>query len=310
MTFHKFPDFSNRMSASPSSPLLPPAVAWLDFLRCARYSPKTISTYTAALLNLQRFLKERDIVDARRIKQSDLEAWQQTLCAHTPATQEQFTRIMGYWLKWLVKQGRLFHSPAAERKKLKLPHRLVRCPSEVEMKRLLSSVTGRTPLAKRNRALLEIAYGTGARVGELAQLQLSSVRLDDGLVLLHGKGDRDRVVPLTRLACQSLARYLIQARGRLLGSHPDHGALFIGSRGGRPLSPIGITRALESAARRIGLRLTPHDIRRAFATHLLRGGAQPAQVKELLGHQTYRHLARYLQASPPRLKLNRRRKSL
>ncbi len=297
------------MRTCPSSLLLSPAIAWLDFLRCARYSPKTIATYATALHNLQRFLDERDIVDARRIKQCDLEAWQQTLCDRAPATQEQFTRIMGYWLKWLVKQGRLFNSPAAERKKLKLPHRLVRCPSELEMRRLLRSVTGRTPLAMRDRALLETAYGTGARRGELAQLQISSVRLDTGLVLLHGKGDRDRVVPLTRLAGKSIGRYLIEARGRLLGSHPDHGALFIGCRGGQPLSPIGIARALDSAARRIGLRLTPHDVRRAFATHLLRGGAQPAQVKELLGHQTYRHLARYLQASPPRLKLNRRRQS-
>jgi site-specific recombinase XerD len=309
-TFRKFPLL--RKTHVKNLPAIRPSqqgIAWLDALRRHGRSLKTVSTYATAIISLQRFLNDRDIADARRVRRSDLEAWQQTLDDRTPATREQFTRIIGYWFKWLVKRGTLFQNPAAELKKTKLPQRLVRCPSELEMKRLLRSVQGSSPRAQRDRALLETAYGTGARLGELARLQASSLRLDTGLVLLHGKGDRDRMAPLTQLACKSLGRYLVRARGRLLGSHPDHGALFIGSRGGRPLSSIGIARALGSAARRIGLKLTPHDVRRAFATHLLRGGANPAQVKELLGHQTYRHLARYLQTCPPRLKSNDRRKS-
>jgi site-specific recombinase XerD len=276
--------------------------AWLDTLQHNGRSPKTVASYATALLNLQRFLHRRDITDARKIKASDLEAWQQSLNSCAPSTQEQFARVVGYWLRWLVKQGELFGNPAAALRKTTLPRRLVRCPSEVEMARLLGSMTGRSPAAKRNMALCETAYGTGARLAELVQLKVSSLHLDERLILLHGKGDRDRMVPLTRLAGKHLRHYLARARGRLLGTLPDHGALFISTRAGRALSSAGIARVLEAAGRRVGLILTPHDYRRAFATHLLRGGAKPGQVKELLGHRTYRHLGRYLQSCPPALK--------
>jgi len=280
--------------------------AWLDTLQRNGRSPKTVASYVAVLLNLQRFLHRQAITDARQIKPSDLEAWQQSLSACTPSTQEQFARVVGYWLRWLVKQGELFVNPAMALRKTWLSRRLVRCPSEAKMARLLGSVTGHSPEAKRDRALCETAYGTGARLAELARLKVSSLRLEEGLILLHGKGDRDRMVPLTRLAGKYLRYYLTRARGRLLGALPDHGALFISTRAGRALSSAGIFAVLKTAGRRVGLILTPHDFRRAFATHLLRGGAQPGQVKELLGHRTYRHLGRYLQSCPPSLKPPRR----
>jgi integrase/recombinase XerD len=290
------------MSTASGSLIVAQGKAWLDSLRHKGRSPKTVASYTAVLLNLQRFLQCRDISDARQIRPADLAAWQQALRECTLGTQEQFARVAGYWFRWLVKQGELFVSPAVALTEIKLPRRLVRCPTEEEMARLLASVRGRSPIAQRDRALLETAYGTGARRAELAQLQVSSLRLDEGLILLHGKGDRDRMVPLTRLAEKSLRRYLTRARGRLLGSRPDHGALFLSTRFGRALGSAGIFAVLKTAGRRVGLILTPHDFRRAFATHLLRGGAKPSQVKELLGHRTYRHLGRYLQSCPPPLK--------
>jgi len=290
------------MSISAGSAIRTLGTAWLDSLRHKGRSPKTVASYAAVLLNLQRFLHRRDITDVRRIRPADLEAWQRALRNCTLGTQEQFARVAGYWFRWLVKQGELFVSPAAALTEIKLPRRLVRCPTEEEMARLLGSVRGCGSIAQRNRALLETAYGTGARRAELARLQVSSLRLDEGLILLHGKGDRDRMVPLTRLAEKSLRHYLARARGHLLGSRPDHGALFISTRSGHALGSAGVCAVLKTAGRRVGLTLTPHDFRRAFATHLLRGGAKPGQVKELLGHRTYRHLGRYLQSCPPPLK--------
>ena len=290
------------MSTKPDSRLTAQGKAWLDNLQHNGRSPKTVASYAAVLLNLHRFLHRRGITDARQIKSNDLDAWQQSLITCTPSTQEQFARVVGYWLRWLVKQGELFGNPATALRKTKLPQRLVRCPSEAEMARLLGRVTGRSPEAKRNRALCETAYGTGARLAELVQLKVNSLRLDEGLILLHGKGDWDRMVPLTRLAGKYLRHYLARARGRLLGALPDHGALFISTHAGRALSSAGISAVLRTAGRRVGLILTPHDFRRAFATHLLWGGAKPGQVKELLGHRTYRHLGRYLQSCPPPLK--------
>jgi len=287
------------------------AAAWMGWLRVCGRSPKTIATYYAALLSLDRFLQSRGSVAVSRIKLCDLEAWQLVLLKNecTPSTREQFARTVSYWFGWLKQQGLIFSNPAVALKKPKLPRLLGRCPTEAQMAKICRGLAGRRPRVLRDRALLEIAYSTGARREEVTRLRVDSVNLQLGLIRLHGKGDRERMVPLTRLAVLACARYLGGARAQLLGRRTDHGALFISERSGTPLGYAGVGAVIASAGRRAGIKITMQEIRRAFATHLFRGGAHITPIKELLGHVSYRHLRHYLVLPADRLALQRKLKS-
>ncbi|MFH2071468.1 MAG: tyrosine-type recombinase/integrase, partial [Actinomycetota bacterium] len=141
---------------------------------------------------------------------------------------------------------------------------------------MLDAVAGDEPLEVRDRALLEMLYGTGLRVSEAASLRVGDVGGVD-LVRVRGKGDKERIVPLAGQARRSLDRYLAGARGSLAGAEAGD-ALWVGARGGA-LDARGVRRAVHS---RLGT--FPHALRHSFATHLLEGGADLRTVQELLGH--------------------------
>ncbi len=272
------------------------AIEWLENVRQQGRSPHTVSTYAAALLNLRRYLSTEDIGSVHEAEAAHLIGWQKHLVSSgcAVATQDQFTRIVRFWFRWMHKRGILFDDPTVDLRSPKVPQTLARCPSEEQMQRLLRSVRGQSAIAMRDAALLELAYASGARLGELASLKISAVNLVQHLVLLEGKGRRQRVVPLTRKAARALRRYLRKGRPRLVSEAVATEALFVSSRDGSPLNRPGIASVVRSAGAKAGISLTPHDIRRAFATHMLRGGANPAAIRELLGHASFRHLARYL----------------
>ena len=139
-----------------------------------------------------------------------------------------------------------------------------------------------TKLALRDRALLEVLYGTGARISEAVGLAVDD--LEDDQVRLHGKGGRTRVVPLGRYARAALDAYLVRARPGLLSHGRGTPAVFLNARGGR-LTRQGAWEVLQAAAERAGLAgISPHVLRHSFATHLLDGGADVRVVQELLGH--------------------------
>jgi integrase/recombinase XerD len=147
-----------------------------------------------------------------------------------------------------------------------------------------------TTLALRDRALLEVLYGTGARISEAVGLDVDDVDLVDGTVLLRGKGGKDRLVPIGSYARSAVDAYLVRARpelatsaGRSTGERA--GALFLNSRGGR-LSRQSAWTVLVRTAERAGIThdVSPHTLRHSFATHLLDGGADVRVVQELLGH--------------------------
>jgi len=149
-----------------------------------------------------------------------------------------------------------------------------------------------TVLALRDRALLELLYGTGARISEAVGLDVDDLDLGEdgstGTVLLRGKGSKERVVPVGRFACEALSAYLVRARPELVstGSATGRaGALFLNARGGR-LSRQSAWTVIVRSAERAGVTsdVSPHTMRHSFATHLLEGGADVRVVQELLGH--------------------------
>lgn len=168
---------------------------------------------------------------------------------------------------------------------------------------ILEAVPVEDDLANRDRAMLEVLYGSGVRISELIGLRVRDLLLDEGLAVVRGKGDKQRLVPLGGSAARAVHRYLRDTRPGLDVRGESGGVVFLNHHG-RPLSRTGawkIVRRHVDAARAGGARLghvTPHTFRHTFATHLLENGADLAAVQEMLGHadisttQIYTHVDR------------------
>ena len=142
-----------------------------------------------------------------------------------------------------------------------------------------------TTLSVRDRALLELLYGTGARISEAVGLDVDDLDDTDGTVLLRGKGGKERLVPIGSYARDAVSAYLVRGRPELASSGKSGPALFLNAQGGR-LSRQSAWTVLVKAADRAGVTrdVSPHTLRHSFATHLLDGGADVRVVQELLGH--------------------------
>ncbi|HVU91397.1 MAG TPA: site-specific tyrosine recombinase XerD [Jatrophihabitans sp.] len=166
------------------------------------------------------------------------------------------------------------------------PRRLPKAIPVEDVERLLDAAGyAGTALALRDRALLELLYGTGARISEAVGLHVDDLDLTDNTVLLTGKGDKQRRVPVGSYAARALSAYLVRSRPVLAEAGTGTSRLFLNARGG-PLSRQSAWVVLRTAAEKAGLAagISPHTLRHSFATHLLEGGADVRVVQELLGH--------------------------
>jgi integrase/recombinase XerD len=155
----------------------------------------------------------------------------------------------------------------------------------------------------RDRALLETLYATGTRASEVVGLKLADVHLDSGFCKCFGKGSKQRIVPLGRIAVNAIRAYLEQSRPALVQTAPDAPWLFV-SRGGKALTREMLWVLVKKYVRRAGLnaKLSPHSIRHSFATHLLAGGADLRSVQEMLGHANIQTTQRYTHVDRDRLR--------
>jgi integrase/recombinase XerD len=201
----------------------------------------------------------------------------------TASIRRQLSAIRTYY-RFLTGEGHATGDPSERIETPKGWRTLPEVLTVHEVEALLAAPHPDEALAWRDRALLELGYGTGARVSELVHLAIPDVAFDEGLVRLFGKGAKERLVPIGRRALGAIALYLREIRPRLdrgLGG----GRLLLNARG-RPLSRVGAWGIIKRAAERAGLtkRVTPHTLRHSFATHLLEGGADLRAVQEMLGH--------------------------
>lgn len=202
--------------------------------------------------------------------------------------------------RYLTREGRAGQNPAAEVRTPKQPQHLPRVLTKDDANALMEFPEGDDLLARRDRAILEMLYSTGARVSELVGLNVEDLNRSDGLVRLRGKGRRERIVPIGTVALEALREY-----HELLSRHASpvtrHGSpaqpVFLNHWGGR-LTARGVERIVEKYSRLLtGGRVSPHALRHSFATHLLDEGADLRAIQELLGHaslattQKYTHLA-------------------
>ena len=202
------------------------------------------------------------------------------------------------WYRFLLTEGELTVDPS---EKLETPRKWRTLPevlTTAEVEKLIAAVTLDETLAFRDRAMLELAYGAGLRVGEWIGLETRGVLLDELVVRVVGKGNKERLVPIGRSAAGAVAVYLRELRPRLEKGH-GAGRLFLNAHG-RPLSRMGAWTILRKYVDAAGIkkRVTPHTLRHSFATHLLEGGADLRAVQEMLGHadisttQIYTHVDR------------------
>ncbi|MFZ2015046.1 MAG: site-specific tyrosine recombinase XerD, partial [Nocardioides sp.] len=190
--------------------------------------------------------------------------------------------------KFCVADGLVVSDPAAAVRPPQPARRLPKALPLAEVEAILeASGAAGTTLALRDRALLEVLYGTGARISEAVGLDVDDVDRVDGSVLLRGKGSKERLVPIGSYALAAVDAYLTRSRPELaaVGTSERAGALFLNARGGR-LSRQSAWTVLVKAADRAGVTrdVSPHTLRHSFATHLLEGGADVRVVQELLGH--------------------------
>ncbi len=202
------------------------------------------------------------------------------------------------YFKFLLGEGHVVRDPS---ERLETPKRWRTLPEVLgveEVEKLLSAPSLDEPLAFRDRAMLELAYGAGLRVSEWISLNVRDVMLQDHLVRVFGKGAKERLVPIGRRAIGAIAIYLRELRPSLEKGE-GKGVLFLNARG-QPLSRMGAWKILRKYVKQAGITkpVSPHTLRHSFATHLLEGGADLRAVQEMLGHvdisttQIYTHVDR------------------
>ena len=201
--------------------------------------------------------------------------------------------------KYLQRESRVKQNPFVKVRTPKLEKHLPVFLEELEINELLELPDKTDELGMRDQALLELLYATGCRVSELVGLTLETIDLGNMFVLLHGKGNKDRLVPIGHTCREAVERYLNDARGQLMAKYhaKAHEQLLVNRLGG-PLTDRSVRRILDKYIKQLALRknVSPHTIRHTFATHLLDHGADLRAVQELLGHanlsttQIYTHV--------------------
>jgi integrase/recombinase XerD len=215
-----------------------------------------------------------------------------------PASIRRNVSSIRTYFRFLLADGLVVRDPS---ERLETPKRWRSLPDVLtvnEVARLLAAPSLDDPLVFRDRALLELAYGAGLRVSEWITLPARDALLEEGLVRVLGKGNKERLVPIGRSAIGAIAMYVRELRPRLERGE-GKGLLFLNARG-RPLTRMGAWKILRRYVERAGItkHVSPHTLRHSFATHLLEGGADLRAVQEMLGHadisttQIYTHVDR------------------
>jgi integrase/recombinase XerD len=272
-------------------------------------APSTLEAYRRDLRRYAAWLAERGIA-VEEVTEPDLLAYVHDLnqAGLAPATAARAVVASRSLHRYLAVEGVVPTDPGADVGAPPVPSGLPKALTEAEIARLLDGVAGDRPVDLRDRAMLEVLYGTGLRIAELVGLSLADVDLDGGLLRAFGKGRKERIVPLGRLARQALAAWFDPAGRPSMAPaqwarRGDAEAVFLNQRGGR-LSRQGAWLVVRGRAEAVGLggRVWPHVLRHSCATHMLERGADIRAVQELLGHASISTTQTYTRVTTERLR--------
>jgi len=267
---------------------------YLDHLRIERgLSSNSIASYARDLAKFQLLIEDEGL-DFSSLKESDLSSLigMLSIAGLAPSSINRFLSSLKGFYKYAALEYQI-PNPMGDIAQFKVARKLPKALSVEEISRLIeSTMNPLEPTLLRDRAILEVLYGTGARVAELVALDIHDISKDsfDGeeitIIKLKGKGSKERLVPLGKYALAALEDYLVRLRPALLAKNSQNErALFLNARGSRLTRQSAWSTVLK-AAESVGLqgRVSPHVFRHSYATHLLDGGADIRVVQELLGH--------------------------
>jgi integrase/recombinase XerD len=261
---------------------------YYQYLRLERnFSENTLDAYTKDLDKLLRFLDDEG-VGYREAKLEHLQTFSATLMDVGIANRSIARILAGVrsFYHFLIAEREIVDDPT---ELLESPARGERLPDVLsieEIDALIAAVDLSKDEGQRDRAILETLYSCGLRVSELCQLKISDLFLDEGFIRVHGKGKKERLVPISQRAIDELDRWFVDRDGvNIRPGNEDF--VFLSFRRGSPLSRISVFHIVKMLCLKVGIRSTvsPHTFRHSFATHLLEGGANLRAIQEMLGHE-------------------------
>lgn len=272
----------------------------------------TVEAYGRDLARYVRHLSQEGLTDVDEVSTQDVEGFVAMMLSLDYAASSADRALMAVrgMHRFLLAEGLSHADPARDVPAPKLESRLPDVLTVDQARALLEQDFPATATGARDHAILEVLYGCGLRVSELVGLDRREALLDEGLLLVLGKGSKERAVPISGAALEALVAYLSGSRPQLVRASRPTDAVFLNARGGR-LSRQSVHAICERYGRLAGIKgLHPHTLRHSYATHLVEGGADLRVVQELLGHasiattQVYSHVDRthvrfeYLTAHP------------
>lgn len=249
-------------------------------------SKNTIAAYRRDIDKYYQHLLSRSVTKLEDVTRDDVASFVEFLGAMSPASLARSLISVRSFHAFLYDEGMTSANPAFDVAPPKLPQRLPKALAVEEVEALIDAAgIGDSPVALRDKALLEILYGTGARISEAVSLTADDIDVENRSIRLFGKGRKERIVPLGKYALDALEAYMVRARPALAAKGKGNSALFLNKRG-NPLSRQSAWEIIRRAAERAGIErdVSPHSLRHSFATHLLSGGADVRVVQEMLGH--------------------------
>lgn len=271
------------------------------FLRLQKgLSPQTVEAYGFDLDKLMNYL-ETEGIGITEVTYSELQSFLADLhdLGISPTSQSRIVSGIKSFFHFLKMETFIEEDPTILLQTPRTGRKLPEVLTVEEIDSMISCINIDDPLGRRNRAIIETLYGCGLRVSELVDLQLSQLFLEEGYITVRGKGEKERIVPISPLATRLIAEYVATDRSDVKPKPGDENTLFLNRRGKR-LTRQMVFMIIRDLAALAGIRKTisPHTLRHSFATHLLEGGANLRAIQQMLGHESiatteiYLHLDR------------------
>lgn len=271
------------------------------FLRLQKgLSPQTVEAYGFDLDKLMNYL-ETEGIGFTEVTYAELQSFLADLhdLGISPTSQSRIVSGIKSFFHFLKMETFIEEDPTILLQTPRTGRKLPEVLTVEEIDSMISCINIDDPLGRRNRAIIETLYGCGLRVSELVDLQLSQLFLEEGYITVRGKGEKERIVPISPLATRLIAEYVATDRSDVKPKPGDENTLFLNRRGKR-LTRQMVFMIIRDLAALAGIRKTisPHTLRHSFATHLLEGGANLRAIQQMLGHESiatteiYLHLDR------------------
>jgi integrase/recombinase XerD len=263
-----------------------------NYLRLEKgLSENSIHAYVTDLTKLVSFLEANGYNDVKPedVILAHLKEMMEWIAANgiSPRTQARVISGIKSFYKFLLIEEKVEKDPTALLESPKIGRKLPDILSVKEIDSIINAVDIRKPEGQRNKAILETLYSCGLRVSELIELKISNLFFESGFIKIEGKGNKERLVPISTKAIKEINLYLSEYR-RLLKKHPEHEDILFLNRRGKKLSRVMIFTIIKNLSTSLGFtkNISPHTFRHSFATHLIDGGANLRAVQEMLGHES------------------------